>query len=60
MDEAATRRWLSRHTPGERLLAGFDLCDVAMAQVVAQVRAVKPDATAADVRAHIRRLKGES
>lgn len=57
MQDEAVRRWVARHPVDARLRAGFELCDVAMEQVIAQVRRENPDATPEDVRAHIRRLK---
>lgn len=57
MDEEGVRRWLDRHPAGARILAGFDLSDAALLQVIAQVREEHPDATVADIRRHILRLK---
>lgn len=53
----AIARWVRRHPEGERLLAGLQASDIALAQLIAQLTTERPEATLADVRARIRALK---
>ena len=57
MEGSAIERWVRRHSPEERFLAGLALSDAAIGALLARLREKNPDAGAAEVRAEIRRLR---
>lgn len=59
MQGDAIARWVRRHPEGLRLRAQFEASDAAMRHVIERVVAEDPAATPADVRAYIRRARGE-